>query len=284
MILSRNAHKGKVVKNIILNHEKVVLPTDNLFLLEGGKQIDPYLLVAAEKQELQKKIAELLEREKKLKEEIKNLKSQLEEERKLVEKERKLIMDEAAKEAQKMKKEQMEEGFQKGYQEGIKKAYKEIEECLTEKYKKEFQMIGKALEEAAKALEEGLERELEKSLPIMVELWKIVLSRLLRKEIEMDDQVAVRIFREIMTKVSNGKKIRLLVNPADRDAFLKKSEEMAEIKRVVDEFELVSDDAVEKGSCIVETNMGVYDARWKVQLEAIEREVDRLMGEEVRVF
>jgi flagellar biosynthesis/type III secretory pathway protein FliH len=34
---------------------------------------------------------------------------------------------------------------------------------------------------------------------------------------------------------------------------------------------------------MVETNLGVYDARWKTQLEAIEREIQSLMGESLHV-
>jgi flagellar assembly protein FliH len=58
---------------------------------------------------------------------------------------------------------------------------------------------------------------------------------------------------------------------------------MAEIKRVIEEFELIGDATIEKGSCMVETNLGVYDARWKTQLEAIEREIQSLMGESLHV-
>lgn len=42
-------------------------------------------------------------------------------------------------------------------------------------------------------------------------------------------------------------------------------------------FELLSDDHVDRGSCLIETNLGIYDARWKTQLEQISTEVQGLL-------
>ena len=44
-------------------------------------------------------------------------------------------------------------------------------------------------------------------------------------------------------------------------------------------FELQADDHVECGSCLIETNLGIYDARWRTQLEQISGEIENLLME-----
>jgi len=181
------------------------------------------------------------------------------------------------------KEEEKKKGFEEGYKDGLKKAYEEVEKRVKEEYKQRFQNVEKQLVKAVETLQKNLDEEIERCSPIMVEIWKTLLQRLLRKEIDLDEQLVLRVFKEIMAKVSDRRRVRLFVNPQDKDLFLKKSEEMAEIKRVIEEFELIGDATIEKGSCMVETNLGVYDARWKTQLEAIEREIQSLMGESLHV-
>jgi len=52
--------------------------------------------------------------------------------------------------------------------------------------------------------------------------------------------------------------------------------EFGEILRGVKRLELKPDAHVDKGSCIVETNLGIYDARWRTQFEQIDGVVDSL--------
>jgi len=279
MTLSHNEPKGRVIKNLSLDEKTVTIPITEPFYLEGGRQIDPYLLVAAEKQELQKRVAELLDRERKLKDELESLRARFAEEQKKKEAELRKTKEKLAKEVEKAKEEEKKKGFDEGYQAGLKKAYEEVEERLKEEYKQKFQEVEKQLTKAVAILQKNLDDEIQRCSPIMVELWKIILQKLLRREVNIDDQLALRVFKDIMAKISDRRRVRLFVNPQDKELFLKKSGEMAEIKRVVEEFELIADETIDKGSCMVETNLGVYDARWKTQLEAIEREINGLMGE-----
>ncbi|KUK42699.1 MAG: Flagellar assembly protein FliH/Type III secretion system HrpE [Thermovirga lienii] len=281
--LSHSEPKGKVIKNLPLDERAVTIPASEPFRLEGGRQIDPYLLVAAEKQELQKRVAELLDRERKLKEELESLRAKFVEEQKKTEAELREAKEKLEKEAMEAKEEEKKKGFEEGYKDGLKKAYEEVEKRVKEEYKQRFQNVEKQLVKAVETLQKNLDDEIERCSPIMVEIWKALLQRLLRKEIDLDEQLVLRVFKEIMAKVSDRRRVRLFVNPKDKDLFLKKSEEMAEIKRVIEEFELIGDATIEKGSCMVETNLGVYDARWKTQLEAIEREIQSLMGESLHV-
>jgi flagellar assembly protein FliH len=53
--------------------------------------------------------------------------------------------------------------------------------------------------------------------------------------------------------------------------------EFGDVLRGAKHLELKPDTNVDKGSCIVETNLGVYDARWRTQLEQIGMVVEKLL-------
>ena len=56
-------------------------------------------------------------------------------------------------------------------------------------------------------------------------------------------------------------------------------DEYSDLLRGVRHLEFTPDPNVDAGSCIVETNMGIYDARWRTQLEQVAGEIERLFLE-----
>ncbi len=280
MILSSNKVRGIVLRDLPLSKEKVVLPSGvRNCLFEGGRQIDPYLLAAVEVQELQRRIETLLDGEQQMKHEISELQDKWKRaELQLKEKEDSL-RDKIREEGLLLHRKESERGFKEGYGKGLATAEKEIEEKLRHEYSDRFSQTEELLIRALKSLEQSIEKDIEINAPKMVRLWQIMLKRLLRTRVELDEDVALRVFRELMTRVSDRGKVKLFINPSDKDLFLSRSDEMAEIKRVAELFEIIGDDNIERGSCILETNLGVHDARWSSQLEAINGQIDLLVRE-----
>lgn len=278
--LSSDRNRGTVIRALPVRGEQVIIPSSiQNCPFEGGKQIDPYLLAAAEVQELQRRIETMLEKEKELKDQIAHLQEELKQgEAQLAGKEEEL-REKIRLEGLQIHKQESERGFREGYAEGQATAEKEIEEKVRQEYKARFSETEDLVRQALDGLKEAIDRDIENSAPRMVRLWQVMLERLLRCRVELDGQAAIRVFRELLARVSDRGKIKLFINPSDRQLFLSRSEEMAEIKRVAELFEVISDENIEKGSCILETNLGVHDARWSSQLEAMNGQIDSLVRE-----
>lgn len=280
MTLSYDRIKGTVLRDLPISKEKVILPSVGQNCpFEGGRQLDPYLLAATELQELQRRIETLLDREKGLKQEILDLREQWKLGELQLEEKETFLREEIRQEGIQIHKQESEKGFHDGYTEGLAKAEKEIEEKLRQEYAERFSVTENLIHQALKGLEEAIDRDIQINAPKMVRLWQTMLERLLRSRVELDEEVALRVFRELLARVSDRGKIKLFINPSDRDLFLSRSNEMAEIKRVAELFEIIGDDNIERGSCILETNLGVHDARWSSQLETMNRQIDRLVRE-----
>lgn len=280
MTLLSDKPKGTVLRNLDLSDERVVLPSEERgSRFEGGKQIDPYLVAAMKMQELQKRIESLLVREDSMKLEISDLQDRLEKEKGKFAEREKFLRDNLATENFELRREECDKGFKEGYDKGTAAAGKDIELKLKQQYSERFSGLEALILKVLEGLEEAVDRDIRESGPAMVKLWQMMLERLLRTRVDLDGDVALRVFRELMTKVSDRSRIKLFVNPSDMELFLSRSEEMAEIKRVAEFFDIVGDENIEKGSCVLETNMGVHDARWSSQLEVIEARMDRFAEE-----
>jgi flagellar assembly protein FliH len=187
--------------------------------------------------------------------------------------------DKARKDAEERKKASAEEGhdegFAGGYAEGLAKAQTEVRA----EYEGKFSNALSMLSEVSTALSSSREELALARMPQLVRLWEIMLKRLLQARIELDTEAAKRVLEYILKRVSDREKIIIYLNPADIAAVETDRDDLMESIRGVKSLEILSDDHVDRGSCLVETNLGIYDARWRTQLEQISAEVQGLIME-----
>ncbi len=169
-----------------------------------------------------------------------------------------------------------QEGHQAGYAEGQNRALREVEAT----YRARFSDLVQLLEGVHQELQESLEELSELSQPRLVRLWAVVLGKMLMREVAVNEATAMILLRQVLSRVSNRERLVVYLNPADAGVIQESQNDLGEVLRGVRHLEFVSDDQIDRGSCLVETNLGVYDARWRTQLEQINREIDGALLEE----
>jgi flagellar assembly protein FliH len=187
--------------------------------------------------------------------------------------------DKAAAEAAEQKaasaKEGHDEGFASGHSEGLVKA----ETLVRAEYEGKFSNALSLLSEVSEALAASREELALAHAPQMVRLWEAMLGRMLQTSVELDTGAAKRVLEYILKRVSDREKIIIYLNPADIAAVEGDRDDLMESIRGVKSLEILSDTHVDRGSCLVETNLGIYDARWRTQIEQISAEVQGLLME-----
>lgn len=213
---------------------------------------------------------ELSEAKKKLESEINGIKSDYEKRRKTLESEAqanaKKIADQAREKA-------ISEGQAKGYEEGLKKAREEVEKEYLEK----FSGLAGVIEGVGKKLEENFAELVKLHQPKMIRMWTEMLKRMLFRQVELNPDTIDNVLSELLSRLSDKNQILIYASPDDAKKLegeldTKFQEALRGAKRV----EVKTDPNVQNGSCIVETSLGVYDARWKTQLNQIESVVDEI--------
>ena len=212
--------------------------------------------------------AELSEAKAKLESEIGGIRSDYERRRRQLEDEAKNNADRIAEKA---RAQAVSEGQIRGYEEGLKKARAEVESEYFEK----FSELAGLIDTLGKKLESDFAELVKLNQPRLVRVWTEMLRRMLCRQVELNPDTIDSVLSELLSRISDKNQILIYVSPDD----MKRLEgsldsKFREALRGVKKLELKSDPNIENGSCIVETGLGVYDARWKTQMGQVESVVD----------
>lgn len=224
---------------------------------------------------LEKENAELLSRIHALEADITKLGVQVDRERKQMTAE---LESESRKLFERARTEGRAEGQKTGREEGLVQAKKEI----SAEYAQRFSALVSRLESVHETLVAQTDSLIRLLAPKVIRLWQNLLKRMLHKEVALDQETILRVFAGVLQRVSNKERIVVYLAPEDVDLLRDRQGEYADILRGTKHLEFIADTSVDPGSCIVETNLGVYDARWRTQLEQIDSEIEMLFIEGIR--
>lgn len=213
---------------------------------------------------------ELSEAKAKLESEIDSVKSDYQRRKNQLESE---ASSNAKKIADQAREKAISEGQTRGYEEGLKKARIEIEQ----EYLKKFSGLAGVIDTVGKKLEENFAGLVNLNQPRMIRVWSEMLRRMLQRQVELNPDTIDYVLSELLSRLSDKNQILIYVSPDDMKHLEGELDtKFQEALRGVKKLELKSDPNVETGSCIVETGLGVYDARWKTQMSQVESVVDEI--------
>jgi flagellar assembly protein FliH len=182
---------------------------------------------------------------------------------------------ESAREA--AEKEGRDAGYAKGYSEGMTKAETAVRKEYEDKFADALAMLANMLA----SVKSSRDKLAEAHAPQLIRLWETMLEKMLRVKTRLMPNTAYRVLQNILERVSDRERIVIYLSAADIDIVEAGKDKLMDAIRGVKSLEILSDESVERGSCLVETNLGIYDARWKTQLEQISAEVETLISESI---
>ena len=98
-----------------------------------------------------------------------------------------------------------------------------------------------------------------------------VARKVIRRELDLDPDTVVELCAGALRQVVLAHSITLRVNPDDLAAVDARRQTLAAALESCASLQIVADRAVDRGGCVVESDMGRIDARLETQLAAIER-------------
>ncbi|MBQ7560448.1 MAG: hypothetical protein IJS99_01260 [Synergistaceae bacterium] len=214
--------------------------------------------------------SQLSEAKARLESEIGGIKSEYESRRRTLESEAnsnaKRIADQAREKAQ-------QEGYNKGYNEGLSQARQEVEQ----EYLKKFSDLAGVIENLGQKLNENFSELVKLNQPKLIRVWTEMLRRMLQRQVELNPDTIDSVLTELLTRLSDKNQVLIYVSPDDlKHVESNIDSKFQEALRGVKRLEIKADPSVEKGSCLIETSLGVYDARWKTQMSQVESVVDEV--------
>ena len=251
-------------------------------LFDGEAKIKEESPLEAAEAEIRKLKSELRGRESeaaRLRSELQDIRTKMSEERTALEREREEFYASAKLQAEEQMREASVQGYDDGYAKGHDEGLVRSEEKVRAEYESRFSELAALLSGVNDSLTEAREKLAVYHAPQLIRLWEVMLSRMLHYEVKRDREVVERLLLYILKRVSDREKIIVCLNPADIAMIEGIKDNIMDSIRGVKFFELQADDYVECGSCLIETNLGIYDARWRTQLEQISGEIENLLME-----
>lgn len=105
----------------------------------------------------------------------------------------------------------------------------------------------------------------------VVKLAMEVARKITRREIELRPETVVTLCSDVTRQVALAQSVTLKVSPDDLEAVRQHEALMETGLRDDVSLHIVSDSSIERGGCVIESDMGKIDARLETQLAAIER-------------
>ena len=90
------------------------------------------------------------------------------------------------------------------------------------------------------------------------------------REIEVDEGAVLARSREAIRKIIGVDKIKIHVSPSDEEYIREHRNELSSYADSVKEIVIEADSKVERGGCVIESELGNIDARVSTQFELIE--------------
>ena len=176
------------------------------------------------------------------------------------------ILNSANEQAEKQVREATQKAKEEGYNHG---------EALAQKHYQELIKEAADLKQEAKTIYESTVSGLEDD---MVEIITSVVRRVVGTELTQNKDVILGLIRSAVSGSTHIGKISIHVCQDDYAYVVENSDKIFEGFKGVRDYEVVKDNSLKKGECIVDTGFGTVDSSIETQLQSVERMFMELRG------
>ncbi len=156
------------------------------------------------------------------------------------------------------------------FEEGFEAGKNEATTLLQVEYDKKVGIITSDFTSMAHELALEMEKYNKEFDKAVVKLALAVARRVVVREIDLDEAAVLSRSREAIRKIIGVERIKIHVNPADEEYIREHRNELSNYADSVKEISVEADNKVERGGCVIESELGNIDARISTQFELIE--------------
>ncbi|MFZ1081933.1 MAG: FliH/SctL family protein [Candidatus Kryptoniota bacterium] len=158
----------------------------------------------------------------------------------------------------------------KAFEEGFEAGKTEAAKFLQSEYEKKVQDNLRDLNSVTREFSKEVERYNQEFDSAVMKLAIAVAKRIVAREINIDEGAVLARSREAIRKIAGVDKIKIHVNPSDEEYIREHRNELMSYADSVKEIAIEGDNKVERGGCIIESDLGNIDARISTQFELVE--------------
>lgn len=198
------------------------------------------------------------------------------------------ITNNARIQSEKIKRNAKKEGYQKGYEEGKKEGYddgkkKGFTEGQEKGRQQGFAAVDKTMEEALeikrKALKEK-ERMVKEAEREILQLVLKISDKVLDEQVKTNPEAVLGIVKKALKKCTYSDEVTVKVSPGDYNLVERSKQRLLSKIDGITRLNIVAQEAMPQGSCVLETDAGNIASGVEVQLGKIEEAFKELLNHE----
>ena len=187
------------------------------------------------------------------------------------------IMEQYIKEAEIQAKAQYDLQMKKAFEEGMEKARLEAEN-IVEQAKAEYENI---LSEIVKIKEDAIneyKNEVKSNEKEIVDLAMDIAEKIINYEVDKSDNYILGIVEDAVNRVVNKKDVTVRLSTQDYYTIQANKKLLVSKIKGFGEIELIQDESLDIGSCIVDTPLGIIDGGLQVRMDNIQKEIKKMLN------
>lgn len=158
-------------------------------------------------------------------------------------------------------------------QQGRGKALEAATQTATAKVDQQLNSLLPALQKTADLIQQEKEAWMRHWEQRAIDLSIAIAERLIQRELREDPEIPVSVIRQALELAAGQEHVQLHLNPLDVEALGERAQILARQINNLASLEIVADDAISPGGCLVRSEFGEIDHQFETQLERIKQEL-----------
>jgi flagellar biosynthesis/type III secretory pathway protein FliH len=122
-------------------------------------------------------------------------------------------------------------------------------------------------------LQQAKRQMMESSEKAVLSLAMAIAKKVVQSEIEHNPDLTLAIIRKTLQKIKNTDKLCIKVNPNDLQKVRNSKNALLEVSGQEVQISIEPENTVSRGGCLIETDMGDFDARLESQIQLVEQAI-----------
>lgn len=159
-----------------------------------------------------------------------------------------------------------DDDYRRGYEEGIIKA----EEVMRETYEAMFADERALMQKLIASMHDQFVHLHKKSEYVVLKFAITVAEKIVKRAIALDPETVLNQIKDALNRIVGVEQVKIRINPDDAELVRSQKSTLQTSSDSIREIILETDEKIERGSCIIESESGNVDARIVSQLAKLE--------------
>ena len=152
----------------------------------------------------------------------------------------------------------------------------ETVEKVLKKSEEEIRRLTGLLEHIAKETIDKRDEIINATHRHLVDISLTIAKKVVKKISQTDEELVLRNIKEALKSIKSAVRLKIRVNPEDWGISEKYQDYLRKMIEGIEELSILKDPTIERGGCVVETDLGVVDAKISSQLSEIELALEEI--------